>query len=203
MTNPQKTFQGVDAAAHKPAVFFAVDDFLADPAATRRDALSSDFIDWQAPGGEIYRRVCLKEVPGLRNALESILGPVEILAQGYRLNFAGETPNQAIHSDLGWGERAAVLYLTDGPGGTAFWRHRKTGATLIEAGQQELLTEVSGDFEDAGAWDQVGLVPMAFNRCAIYDGRLFHSRWPFEAFGSTPEDGRLVAVAFFNLKGAA
>ena len=34
----------------------------------------------------------------------------------------------------------------------------------------------------------------------IYDGSLFHSRWPFEAFGTGPQDGRLILVAFFTPK---
>ena len=35
-------------------------------------------------------------------------------------------------------------------------------------------------------------------RAVIYESELFHSRYPFAAFGSGPEDGRLVAVAFFS-----
>src|SRR5690606_20663050 len=93
----------------------------------REDALRSEFADFDAPDGETYRRVCIKEVPGLREAIERAVGPVDMLGMGYRLNYAGELPNTAIHSDLGWGTHAAVVYLCDGPGGTAFWRHKGTG----------------------------------------------------------------------------
>jgi hypothetical protein len=204
MSNFHKIAQGIDASAQSAAASlptaFWVDDFLIDPVATRLDAIGAEFIDWEGPDGQVYKRVCLKEVPGLREGLERIFGGVEILAQGYRLNYAGEPPNQSIHADIGWGDWAAVLCLTNGPGGTALWRHRETGAEAIHSGQHDLLARLQADFVNADAWELRSLSPMAFNRCAIYDSRLFHSRWPFEAFGSTPEDGRLVAVAFFNAK---
>lgn len=186
------------AGVAAPGGAFYVDGFLADAALAREDGLRADFLDWPGPDGQVYKRVCLAEVPGLRDGLERFFDDVEILGQGYRLNYAGELPNQAVHADIGWGRWAAVLYLADGPGGTAFWRHRDTGACAIHEGEFELLERISGDFEHPNAWEQTGLVEMAFNRCALYDSRLFHSRWPFEAFGSGPSDGRLVAVAFFN-----
>lgn len=178
--------------------FIALDNFLDDAAAVRADALSSTFVDWEGHDGQVYRRVCLKAVPGLQAAIERELGPVRMFGQGYRLNYAGERPNQSIHSDLGWGTHAAVVYLCEGPGGTAFWRHRATEAERIVAGQGELLEQVCGDFEDESAWDVVSMASLAFNRGVIYEGSRFHSRFPFEAFGSSPADGRLIAVAFFT-----
>ena len=44
------------------------------------------------------------------------------------------------------------------------------------------------------------LARLKFNRAVVYESALFHSRYPFAAFGSGPEDGRLIAVAFFNLR---
>lgn len=178
--------------------FITLDNFLGDAAAVRADALSSTFVDWEGHDGQVYRRVCLKEVPGLQAAIERELGPVHMFGQGYRLNYAGETPNQSIHSDLGWGTHAAVVYLCDGPGGTAFWRHKATGARRIVVGQGELLEKIGRDFEDQSAWEMVGLASLAFNRGILYEGSRFHSRFPFEAFGSSPADGRLIAVAFFT-----
>lgn len=165
----------------------------------REDALRSEFSDFDAPDGETYRRVCIKEVPGLREAIERAVGPVDMLGMGYRLNYAGELPNTAIHSDLGWGTYAAVVYLCDGPGGTAFWRHKGTGAERINHGDGELLAQVQGDWDQPDRWEMTGLAEMKLGRGVIYESALFHSRWPFEAFGDSPETGRLIAVAFFNL----
>lgn len=177
------------------------DDFLPDAEGVRAHALAAPYIDWPGFDGEVYKRVCLCEVPGLREAIERVCGPVEMLGMGYRLNYAGELPNAAIHSDMGWGTHAAVVYLSEGEGGTAFWKHRVTGAHRIDPGDIVLWEQVRDDWNRSEAWDRTFTVPMKFNRAAIYEGALFHSRWPFAAFGTGPDDGRLVAVAFFTPRG--
>lgn len=174
------------------------DRFLPDPAAVREHALACKFGDLAAHDGEVYRRVCMTEVPGLREAIEAQMGPVQMHAMGYRLNYAGESPNAAVHSDLGWGTHALVLFLTDGESGTAFWRHRTTGTERIDPGQETLLAQVRPDWNEPNAWQMIDFVAMQFGRALIYEGAFFHSRYPFEAFGSSPEDGRLIAVAFFT-----
>ena len=179
-------------------LFLTCDGFLDDPDAVRQHALGSEFIDWEGHDGQVYRRVCLTEVPGLQRSIERVCGPIQMFGRGYRLNYAGEPPNQAIHSDLGWGTHAAVVYLCDGAGGTAFWRHKATGATAIRQGDAELFEALSGDWERPDSWEMSGLAEMRLNRGVIYDGSHFHSRYPFEAFGSSPHDGRLIAVAFFS-----
>lgn len=63
--------------------------------------------------------------------------------------------------------------------------------------------QVRHDWNDEAAWEQAALVPIRFNRAVVYESALFHSRYPFAAFGTGPEDGRLIAVAFFTPKGAA
>lgn len=175
-----------------------VDNFLANPCRVRREALKADYIDWEAPDGEIYKRIAMTSVPGFREAIERSVGSVDMLGMGYRLNFGGEMPNAAIHSDLGWGSHAAVLYLSHGTGGTAFWKHKATGATRIDVNDYDLMAAVSGDWDDESKWERIGLAELKFNRCAIYESAEFHSRYPFGAFGTNEQDGRLIAVAFFN-----
>jgi hypothetical protein len=177
----------------------AVDGFMPDAAAVRAQALAAPYIDWPGHDGEVYKRVCLTTVPGLQDALEHHVGPVHMLGMGYRLNFGGEMPNAAIHSDLGWGSHALVLYLSEGEGGTAFWRHKATGATRIDVGDAGLLAAVEPDWNDPDKWERHHQIDMAFNRAAIYESALFHSRYPFAAFGTGPDDGRLICCAFFNL----
>lgn len=180
--------------------FRVFDDFLPDAAAVRSHALASEFVDWPGYDGEVYRRVCLTEVPGLQERIEQVMGPVEMLGMGYRLNFGGELPNAAIHSDLGWGTHALVLYLSEGEGGTAFWRHKATGANRIDPGDLALFEAVRRDWDDAERWEQLALAEMKMGRAVIYESALFHSRWPFAAFGMDANDGRLIAVAFFTPK---
>lgn len=178
-----------------------LDGFLPDAEAARAHALEADYVDWPGYDGQVYKRVSLTPVPGLLEAIEAVMGPVDMLGMGYRLNYAGELPNQAVHSDLGWGTHALVLYLCDGPGGTAFWRHKATGAYRIDPGDTELFERIGSDWDDESNWEQVGLCPIKLNRAVIYESAVFHSRHPFAAFGDCPENGRLIAVAFFTPRG--
>ena len=171
-----------------------IDDFMD----LRAAGLHASYIDWQGYDGQVYKRVALGSIPGLQDRIEAVMGPVDMLGMGYRLNFNGELPNHAIHSDMGWGSHALVLYLSEGEGGTAFWRHKATGAHRIEAGQVDLFEAIDGDWDDADKWEQYDLCEMKLNRAVIYESALFHSRWPFAAFGNDEATGRLVAVAFFS-----
>lgn len=172
------------------------DNFL--PSSVREHALASDYADVPMHDGEVYKRVSVTEVPGLLEAIERVMGPVDMLGMGYRLNFGGELPNAAIHSDMGWGTHAAVVYLSEGPGGTAFWRHKASGRRKIRSGDVELFEQVKGDWDDASKWEMRTMAEIRIGRAVIYESALFHSRWPFEAFGTGPENGRLIAVAFFT-----
>lgn len=180
-----------------------IENFIPDAEAVRDAALRAPYVDWPGHDGEVYKRIAIVDVPGLHAAIEAEMGPVAMLGMAYRLNFGGEMPNAAIHSDLGWGTHALVLYLSEGPGGTAFWRHRKSGATRIRQGDFDLFEAVRHDWNDESAWERVDLVEMRLGRAVIYESELFHSRYPFAAFGDGPDDGRLVAVAFFTPESAA
>lgn len=175
-----------------------VDNAISDALSARAEGLRARYVDWPGHDGEVYKRVSLTPVPGLQEAIEAQMGPVEMLGMGYRLNFNGELPNAAIHSDMGWGTHAAVLYLSEGEGGTAFWRHKATGAHRIDPGDMSLFEHVKGDWDDSDQWEQIGLAEMKLGRMVIYESALFHSRWPFAAFGTDYDSGRLVAVAFFT-----
>jgi hypothetical protein len=181
-------------------VILEIENFMQDPIALRNQALTSQFIDYAAHDGQVYKRVQIVDLPAVRFRIEEAVGPCEFLGTGFRLNYNGELPNAAIHSDLGWGTHALVLYLSDGPGGTAFWKHRKTGASEILEGQVDLLEMIEGDWDYEDRWQQLYLCEGKFNKAVIYPSKLFHSRFPFEAYGSCPETGRLIAIAFFNLR---
>lgn len=180
-----------------------IDEFLPEGVVRqlRQIAIDANYIDWHGPDGQIYKRICIIDSVDIKDAIEDVVGPVQMLGMGFRLNYNEEMPNAAIHSDLGWGTHALVYYLNDTEddlGGTAFWKHKETGAEIIETDDQELLDKVKDSWDNEDEWEMTQYVPMKFNRATIYESRLFHSRYPFDAFGSTPEDGRLIAVAFFT-----
>src|SRR5574342_14306 len=89
--------------------------------------------------------------------------------------------------DLVWGKYALVLYLSEPIGtlsGTAFWTHKEQNTNRILVGDVELLQAIEGDWDDVNKWRQDQFISSKFNRAAIYKSELFHSRWPFEAYGS-------------------
>lgn len=182
---------------------YVIEDFLPDPDAVRQAGLHMEYEDWEGPDGVVYKRIARVEVKQVREMLEAMFGQIDLLGMAYRLNYKNEPPNQSIHSDMGWGTHALVLYLSDGPSGTAFWQHTATGANRILPGDMELFEQIKDDFENEDAWDQRAFVKMDYNKALIYSGELFHSRYPFKAFGDSPENGRLILVAFFTPIGDA
>lgn len=175
-----------------------IDNFIASPDPIRAAGLIADYEDWQGPDGEVYKRIYRVDIPEMWKAVEHAMGPVEKLGMAYRLNYNGELPNAAIHSDMGWGTHALVWFGCDGEGGTAFWRHKETGAERIKPGDLELYEQIKDDWDDESKWEMVELAGVKFNRAVIYSSELFHSRYPFGAFGTDAESGRLIIVAFFT-----
>lgn len=178
------------------------DEFLQNPESVRSRGLRAKYGTFIGKDGEKYKRVCDVVVPEVVESLNYAMGrEVELLGMGYRLNYNKELPNHSIHSDIGWGTYASVTYLSNPPdgeqSGTAFWKHF-TGWDRCRKGEETVLTDVIQDWDTPQAWEQVAFVPSAFNRSVIYRSELFHSRWPFAAYGSGPDDGRLIVVSFFN-----
>ena len=180
-----------------------VDNFLPTPDKLLSAAQRASYGPYRGQDGVTYERVSEHLSKDVVDALNEYMGrPISLLGMGFRLNYEGENPNHAIHSDLGWGKYALVLYLSTPPdhmvSGTAFWTHIETDADRIQVGDAELLAQIEGDWDDASQWQQDQFIISKFNRAAIYKSELFHSRWPFEAYGSSVQDGRLICVAFFD-----
>lgn len=179
-----------------------VDNFLTNPDKIKELGYSVSYIDWEAPDGHTYKRVYPIEIPEVVEGLSQVMGkPIQLFGMAFRLNYDKEVPNKEIHADLGWGTHAAVYYLSDPPegvdSGTAFWEH-KSGYDRIRKGDYHVFKAVDGDWDKPEKWEQTKFVSCKDNSCIIYKSELFHSRWPFSAFGNSPQDGRLVVVAFFS-----
>ena len=58
---------------------YLVDDFLPNAAEVREQALNSEFGDYTGHDGQVYKRVCITEIPGLQDQVEKAFGPVEML----------------------------------------------------------------------------------------------------------------------------
>lgn len=136
--------------------------------------------------------------------LQEILGfPVNIDLQFFRLGLSGDEQPTFIHCDNVGSDYACVFGLTRPEhcqGGTAFWRHRRTGLTGLYPWEDapDIRAEVHADTHDESAWEMQHLAELRWNRAVIYPSAIFHSRYPQNAFGSSIEDGRLVWCAFFS-----
>lgn len=188
-----------------------LDDFLPDPLAYREQALKEKFYDIRGPDGELYKNINVRPSDELESLISLRLGRnVKCSYSLLRMNFEGELPNNAVHSDNGYDQFAAILYLSrpeDCRGGTGFWKHQKYGwtnfPTLNQLRQtckkpEKILKQLSMDYNRPGAWELTHIAEMKFNRMIVYPTQQWHSRYPWEAFGKTREDARLIWVSFFS-----
>jgi hypothetical protein len=114
------------------------------------------------------------------------------------------------HSDAG---RVAIMHYLDGPasGGTAFFRHKRTGFEAItparEAAFAAALAEDEREFGppppgyplgDSDAYEQIGAVEARPDRMALYRGRQLHSGIIPDpaALSADPAQGRLTVNMF-------
>ncbi|MGB0454092.1 MAG: DUF6445 family protein [Bacteriovoracaceae bacterium] len=93
-------------------------------------------------------------------------------------------------------------------GGTAFYRHRKSGLegplsqNEVEArgfsSNEEMFKELIGDDKyDPESWEMTDFVPMKFNRLLVFKGyHYFHCHT--SSFGTDKESGRMTQLFFFN-----
>ena len=129
------------------------------------------------------------------------------------------TPPQRLpHFDTIDTGRIAVLHYLCRPehGGTAFYRHRRTGFETVTADRferyQRVLHEEAGEhglpparyFHGATTqFDAVAEYDAVFNRALIYRGATLHSGSIPAGFGfsGNPRLGRLTVNTFFQVKG--
>lgn len=188
------------------------DDFLPDPVGYREQALKQPFYDIRGPDLETYKNINVRPSDEFAGLLSARLG--KDVKCGYsllRVNFDGQMPNNAVHTDSGYDQFAVILYLNrpeDCKGGTAFWRHKKYGWTHWPTDEQVRRTcrkankigdQLRGDANNPDAWELVHVAEMKFNRMIAFPTNTWHSRWPWPAFGKTMEDARLIWVSFFSV----
>ncbi len=204
-----------------------IDDFVLDPAAYRRHALTLPFHQQRYagqnyPGAQTDGYDCQDIMERIATALGRDIKFISPDNGSYRISYADALARTDIHVDNESGDNfnfyAGVLYLNPPEqcqGGTTFWRHRPTGwcrrppeADVRAAGypsfwhfqKRWLANDAMKKFNDLrqrrGDWQALLEVPMRHNRLIIYRGHYFHSI--SSVFGSTPADGRLVQLFFFE-----
>lgn len=199
--------------------FTQFEDFAPDAAEVREAVIAGGFSLEKGPDGAEYTGISQYQARHWYDRIaELVKAPIIPRLSCFRLNLAGELPHSWVHSDDICARYASVLYLNPPEqckGGTAFWYHEALGmdrllsdAELVAQGVR--AEDIPGyhammtrDWKDLNAWKQHALAQMQWNRFITYRTHFFHSRFPFEAFGSGPKDGRLIWACFYDKKGEA
>ncbi len=193
-----------------------VDDFLPDPHRVREAALGLDYVPRK--DGELYpgrNASHALSFPDIAKLISQIVHePLAAKTQGTshgvpRLARAGDTSRADVHIDMcHW---SAMIYLTldeHCQAGTHFFRHKPTGLEMApafpgqaqDAGYPDVQTAVKhilqNDGYDHDKWEQRMMIPMRFNRLAIFRGYLWHDAGI--SFGTQPENSRLILPFFFD-----
>lgn len=187
------------------------DDFAPDFAEVRKAVVEGKFSTERGPDGALYTGISEYPVPQWVERLSQLLKcKITPKLSCFRLNLEGELPHSWVHSDDICAQYASVLYMNEPEqckGGTAFWKHKGLGvdrlmpkAALTSMGLDAdcFYKVVEREWKEKESWEQVDFMPMKSNRFITYPTSLFHSRYPFEAFGKGPQDGRLIWICFYD-----
>jgi len=188
-----------------------IDNFTPDIQSVRDSVVSGGFSTETGPDGAQYTGISKFQVPHWYERIAHFIGHrITPRLSCFRLNLAGELPHSWVHSDDICAQFASVLYLNKPDqcwGGTAFWQHTQKHIDRLPSRAELAFHNIDADkfyasmnveWKQLFLWDQIGFVPMRFNRFITYPTCLFHSRFPFEAFGKGPEDGRLIWICFYD-----
>ena len=173
-----------------------VDDFYSNPDGVRQFALQQEFANRGSFPG-LRTKSFLND--GTKDCIQNILynaaGKItdwneqDGLSGSFEMEMARD--RSWIHTDH-FNTWAGVLYLTpDAPlnGGTAFYRHKKTGATRAH--------ELKGyESQDITKWEVTDIVANRYNRLVLYHSDLFHNSLNY--FGNTVETARLFQLFFLT-----
>lgn len=192
------------------------ENFAPDFKAVRDGVIKGGFSTQRGPDGADYTGISMYPVPQWFDRISEFIGKkITPRLSCFRLNLAKELPHSWVHSDDICAKYASVLYMNLPDqcfGGTAFWQHSEKHIdrlpTRKELGEQEINAEkfyasMNDEWKTLPLWDQIGFIPMKSNRFITYPTCLFHSRYPFEAFGKGPQDGRLIWICFYDINDEA
>lgn len=200
-----------------------IDDFHPLAKTITRVAKTLNYSEPINYAGHTYHGMSQEYEPELyKETLEVGLARDVLIKQWYfRLGTkTGNEPTTHIHADSICAQYAAVWYLSKPPAGveagTAFWKHIQfaieSTPTLVELQKiwpqedqkisgyaDRFLDQINKDGGDESKWVRTVLIPQKFNRLVIYPTKLFHSRFPRDAWGDGTADGRLIHVSFFDI----
>lgn len=186
-----------------------IDDFMPNPEEIRKKALEAGFEDFPYMQG-VYQGTGLNyKCPELREQIQNVFQrELDFHVSAFRSGGEETKLHVNIHADNSVSDFAGVYYLNlpeQCKGGTAFytlkeygWDEMPTEEQLKEKGKN--LEWMTSKWTQPDAWELNTVAGMKFNRLIIYPTQYFHSRYPLEGWGTTPENSRLVWVSFWKIK---
>ena len=189
------------------------DDFAPDATKAREWIINSGFTTETGPDGAQYTGINKLQMKHWFDRIADLRKkPIIPRLSCFRLNLAGELPHSWVHSDDICAKWASVLYLNEPDqcrGGTAFWKHiglnidRLPSRAELGEEAEEFYRMMTDEWKILDRWTMTGIIPMKWNRFITYPTCFFHSRFPFEGFGTGPKDGRLIWICFYDVEGEA
>jgi hypothetical protein len=188
-----------------------IDDFIRDLDEARRVAATSTPADTVNPAdGKLYSRVHVIDAksPLLmragNNFAQIMGGKIQTKLSFFRYSLKDAHAPYHAHSDAMMDAKyTAVCFLNKAEhckGGTQFLRHIETGLDRWnKATPPDLAAKLTADDKNPSKWTEEFFAPMAPGRVVIYPGDLIHASTPWNGFGDSEENGRLVFVTLFNL----
>ncbi len=193
-----------------------IDDFYPKPHVVREAALALDYpppVPGQTfPGRNSATRLLVDGVERIISQIvnEPLQGNPSNAHGRFRVTLANDPPGRYdmhVDEDTVW---ACIIYLTlpeHCQGGSVFYRHIPTGtdrapmlpgelaAFGADTPEEAVAKVLDADSNDPTKWEKIMTVPMRFNRLAIFRPWTWHKGG--DAFGDTPENGRLIQLLFF------
>jgi hypothetical protein len=209
------------------APVMVIDDFHPDPHALVAQAAAGNFSVTAKYYPGVRAKGSFEYVKGVRQCLRALLPEVFGAPHGLEpteCNFSMVTlpPEQTIpfqripHFDGTDGNTFAVLHYLCQPrhGGTAFYRHRRTGIEVVTpANVEHYARAVDADMAEHGLpapgyvtgstalFEQIAAYEAVFNRALVYSGTSLHSGLIPEGWkpDANPTTGRLTVNTFLQL----
>ncbi len=158
--------------------------------------------------GKTYKGIAPVTLP-IRALMEDALGfEVNITLSHIRFGLKSTPLTNNIHSD-GMGGEFGMVWCLQAPSvesGTAFWKHRATGLSVMPkmhkddpAGSHHRLFDYfDAEVKDEANFKLTRIVRSVENQAVFFKSNMWHSRWPKELEIADDETPRVVATVFFN-----
>lgn len=178
-----------------------LDNFLDDPWLMRARAIESE--QWSNPNNTDYFTAMLDckqifEDSGIKERIEREVGR-ELVTHAAEFRLCSALNRTWVHTDHPAADISVIIYLNPNAPvdhGTTFVTHNEYG-NMSGRVNIDLPRTIDAEYtaSDMSQWKVVDQIGNVFNRCIIFDAKLWHKH-SFPGFGNNKHTGRLTLGAF-------